>query len=166
MWLDKDNLFSDVNRSTDKDYHIRKPTEKEFLDACNEFWWVSANVAKGLLRNEITHAKEIQETVVRPMFMKVIEWKIGSENQFSVSFGKGGKFINRYLPESDYEKLLMTYSDYLIINNWKSLFIMTELFGKFAMEFSTKMNFHYDLTEHNNTIDYLEKVYQEQKNYR
>lgn len=45
-------------------------------------------MAKGLLRNEIICSKEILETVVRPMFMKVIEWKIGIENDFNVSFGK------------------------------------------------------------------------------
>ncbi len=161
VWLDKDNLFSKVSTPTDVDYHIQKPAENEFLDTCNEFWWVSTYVAKGLLRNEITYAKEMLETVVRPMFMKVIEWKIGSENNFSVSFGKAGKFVNRYLSKADYEKLLTTYSNYEIKNNWQSLFIMTDLFGQFAIEFSTKMNFHYEMTEQKNTINYLKKMFAE-----
>jgi hypothetical protein len=33
------------------------------------------------------------ETAVRPMFMKMIEWFIGTKTNFSISFGKGGKFI-------------------------------------------------------------------------
>jgi hypothetical protein len=33
--------------SNDMDYHVEKPTEKMFTDCCNEFWWVSTNVAKG-----------------------------------------------------------------------------------------------------------------------
>jgi aminoglycoside 6-adenylyltransferase len=49
VWLDKDDLFPNVPQSTDRDYHIRKPTEKKFLETCNEFWWVSTYVAKGLL---------------------------------------------------------------------------------------------------------------------
>lgn len=161
VWLDKDKLFSKIITSTDVDYHILRPTENEFLDTCNEFWWVSTYVAKGLLRNEIIYAKEMLETAVRPMFMKVVEWKIGSENNFSVSCGKAGKFINRYLSKTDYEKLLTTYSNYEIKNNWQSLFIMTDLFGQFAMEFSTKMKFHYETTEQQNTIDYLKKVFDE-----
>lgn len=158
VWLDKDNLFSEVSSSTDIDYHTQRPTEKEFLDTCNEFWWVCTNVAKGLLRNEITYAKEMLERVVRPMFMKIVEWKIGSENNFSVSLGKAGKFINKYLSKSNYEKLLTTYSNHKIKNNWQSLLIMTDLFGQFALEFSTKMNFHYKMTEEKNAIEYLKQM--------
>lgn len=90
LWVDKDNLFSKIPQSSDKNYHISKPTEKEFSDTCNEFWWVSTFVAKGLLRNEITYSKGMLETVVRPMFMKVIEWKVGIENDFNISFGRQG----------------------------------------------------------------------------
>jgi aminoglycoside 6-adenylyltransferase len=49
VWLDKDNLFSNIPNPTDNDYHIQKPSEKYFLDVCNEFWWVTTYVAKGLL---------------------------------------------------------------------------------------------------------------------
>ena len=166
IWLDKDNIFSKIKQPDDSDYHIHKPTMKEFIDTCNEFWWVSTYVAKGLLRNEITYTKEMLETVVRPMFMKIIEWKIGSENNFSVSFGKAGKFINKYLTKYDYEKILKTYSDYEIENNWQSLFCMTEIFGQFAIELSEKLNFNYNIIEQRNTIDYLKKLHSEQKNYR
>ena len=67
VWLDKDHLFPDISESSDRDYWIMKPIEKEFLDTCNEFWWMSTYVSKGLRRNEITYAKEIMETAVRPM---------------------------------------------------------------------------------------------------
>jgi len=157
VWLDKDNLFPDNIISSDKDYHIKKPSEKEFLDTCNEFWWVSTYVAKGLARNEITYAKEMLETIVRPMFMNIVKWKIGSENDFSVSFGAAGKHVEKYLTKSDYEKLLSTYSDFEVDNNWNSLFVMSELFGEFAKEVSEKMGFNYNIEEENNTVEYLKK---------
>jgi aminoglycoside 6-adenylyltransferase len=37
VWLDKDNLFPNIPLSTDTDYYIQKPTEKAFLETCNEF---------------------------------------------------------------------------------------------------------------------------------
>jgi aminoglycoside 6-adenylyltransferase len=46
VWLDKDNLFPQFQLANDKDYRIQKPTEKHFMDTCNEFWWVSTYVAK------------------------------------------------------------------------------------------------------------------------
>lgn len=164
IWLDKDKLFSKVNEPDDKDYRIHKPTEKEYWDVCNEFWWVSTYVAKGLLRNEITYAKEMLETVVRPMFMKLIEWKIGAENNFSVSFGKAGRFMSRYLTKDFYADVLKTYSDYDIENNWKSLFIMIRLFEETSNELSLKLEFRQNKTEQENAINYLRQAY-DQRNY-
>jgi aminoglycoside 6-adenylyltransferase len=165
VWLDKDRLFTNVPPSNDTGYYIRKPTEKEFLDTCNEFWWVSTYVAKGLLRDEITYAKEMLETVVRPMFMKLIEWKIGVETDFLVSIGKAGRFLNKYLTNDNYNSVLSTYADFDIENNWKSLFVMADLFGQFANELSGKLKFRYNKTEEQNTIEYLKLLHGEKKNH-
>ena len=62
VWLDKDNMFSNIGLPDDSDYLVKEPTEKEFLDTCNEFWWVCTYVAKGLLRNEIIYSKDMLET--------------------------------------------------------------------------------------------------------
>lgn len=159
IWLDKDNLFPNVSQSIDTDYHIRKPTEKNFLETCNEFWWVSTYVAKGLLRNEITYAKEMLETAVRPMFMKIIKWFIGAKTNFSVSAGKGGKFMKQYLSSKQYNRILATYSDWQLENNWKSLFIMAELFGELAAAVANKLNFQYNPNEERNVITYLKASY-------
>ena len=163
VWLDKDKIFQKIKKSNDKDYHIRKPTEKEFIDTCNEFWWVSTYVAKGLLRNEITYAKEMLEKAVRPMFMELIEWKIGIENKFSVSFGKSGKLITNYVTEDFYNKVLKTYSDADLENNWNSLFIMIELFEDLENYVSKKLNFNCNKEESQNVIKYLKENYGSQK---
>lgn len=163
IWLDKDNLFPNLPLPFDTDYHIQKPSEKVFLDTCNEFWWVSTYVAKGLLRNEITYAKEMLETVVRPMFMKIIEWYIGTNTQFSVSFGKGGRNMKQYLSNKEYSKILATYSDHQLENNWKSLFTKTELFGEFAISIANRLNFQYNQDEQQNAMTYLKTYYHKQK---
>lgn len=163
VWLDKDNSFSKIKKSNDKDYHILKPKEKEFRDTCNEFWWVSTNVAKGLLRNEIIYAKEMLEVFVRPMFMKLIEWKIGIENKFSVSFGKSGKLIANYVTADFYNKVLKTYSDADLENNWISLFMVVELFEDLENYVSEELGFTCNKEEQQNVIGYLKENYNRQK---
>ena len=159
VWLDKDHFFTQLRSPNNSDHFIKRPTEKEFADTCNEFWWVSTYVAKGLVRNQITYAKEMMETTVRPMFMKMIEWKIGSENNFEVAVGKAGKFMQQYLPAPDYEKILSTYADHQADNNWQSLFVMTVLFTRFANEVSEKLRFLYNSAEEKNTINYLHQLH-------
>jgi len=159
VWLDKDNLFPDIGLPNDSDYLVREPTEKEFLDTCNEFWWVCTYVAKGLVRNEIIYSKEILETVVRPMFMNVIAWNIGIETNFSVSVGKGGKFMKKFLAPDLYKKILKTYSDHTLENNWKSLFLMMHEFGQLARTVAVSLKFNYVMTEEKNVTAYVEQLY-------
>ena len=82
--LDKDKIFEKNQSPSDKDYWTKKPSQKEFNDCCNEFWWVSTYVVKGLLRNELIYAKEIHETIVRKMYMKVIAWNIAADHRVNI----------------------------------------------------------------------------------
>ena len=164
VWLDKDNLFFEIQQPADKDYHVQRPVQREFSETCNEFWWVSTYVAKGLLRNEITYAKEMLDTVMRPMFMKVIAWKIGAANNFSVSFGKSGKFMSRYLTPDNYARVLQTYSDFEVQNNWRSLLLMAEFFEDITNDLSLKLNLLQNKIEQQNAMKYLKKLFDEQQN--
>jgi len=161
VWLDKDDMFSNIDLPNDSDHLVKQPTEKEFLDTCNEFWWVCTYVAKGLVRNELTYSKAMLETVVRPMFMNVVAWYIGVETDFSVSAGKAGRFMKSLLPAGLYDDILRTYSDHIVENNWKALFLMMDIFGKLSRYVSGKLKFKYVASEEENVIAYLDQLYKE-----
>ncbi|MFN2439646.1 MAG: aminoglycoside 6-adenylyltransferase, partial [Chitinophagaceae bacterium] len=144
---------------SDTDYWIKRPTEKEFMDCCNEFWWVSTNVGKGLWRKEITYAKEMMERPVRAMFLKIVEWHIGIKTGFTVSFGQGGRNIKQHISPNLYKKVLSTYSDSNIDNTWNALFLMTQLFNELASKVSKSMAFNYHKEEANNVTEYLRWIY-------
>jgi len=159
VWLDKDSLFSNLPEPDEKDYLIKRPTERQFRDVCDEFWWVCTYVSKGLLRNEITYAKAMMENPVRQMFMKIIGWHIGVSTNFSVSLGKDGKYMRQYLSEKEYKSILETYADYKTKNIWKSLFLMIELFSAFANDVSENLSFKYNQEEQLNTVAWLREQY-------
>lgn len=163
VWLDKDGLLTGTGAPTENDYLIRKPGEEEFLRTCNEFWWVCTYVVKGLRRKEVTYAKEMLEMYVRPMFMKLIEWKIGIDTDFTVSFGKGGKFMERYIDKELYEEVVQTYSGHSPADNWKALLHMTDLFTRLSNEISAKLGFNINRVEQENTTAYIRKHFNEQK---
>ena len=41
-----------------KRYWIAPPSEEEFTASCNEFWWVSAYVVKGICRKQVIYATD------------------------------------------------------------------------------------------------------------
>src|SRR5699024_5864736 len=79
-------------------------------DCCNEFWNVSAYVAKGLLRKELLFALDHFNQVLRPELLRMISWNVGIREGFNFSVGKSYKFMDNYLTEAELEKLINTYS--------------------------------------------------------
>jgi len=162
LLLDKDNLFEKLPTPTDADYRIKRPTEQEFKDCCNEFWWVSTYVAKGLWRHELIYAKATLENVVRLMFLKMIEWYIGAQTEFKVSLGKSGRNVKQHVSPELYQKILSTYQDSDINNTWLSLFTMTSTFSELANEVACGLGFRYNTVEEENVTGYLRSIYKMQ----
>lgn len=160
LWLDKDDLFTVIPPANDSDYWVQRPDAKTFEDVCNEFWWVSTYVAKGLARQQISYAKEMMEMVVRPMFMKMLAWKVGIDTGFQVSFGKAGKFMEQYLAPEIHAHVLRTYSDHQIEHNWQAMFEMMELFGELGREVANRLGFVYRLDEEENVRGYVKEIYE------
>ena len=155
--LDKDRLFEKLSPPS-HDYLIKRPTQKEFTDCCNEFWWVSTYVAKGLHRAQVTYAKHMWEIPVRGMFLKMIEWYVGVRTGFTVSFGIGGRNIEQYIDNGLYKKVLATYPDSRIENMWHSLFLLTDLFDDLAKKVAGSLNFEYNKEEASNVTGHLKFV--------
>ena len=157
--LDKDDLFKRPGATKYIDFAVARPTEKEFLDCCNEFWWVSPYVAKGLYRDEITYAKHMMEIPLRNMFLKIIEWHIGSVTGFTASPGIGGRHLRRYVAPGLYDKILATYPNGDSDNIWASLFLMTNVFDDLARKIAASMKFQYNVEESKNVTEYLSWIH-------
>ena len=156
--LDKDNMFDQFYEPTDSDYWIKKPSQKEYEDCCNEFWWVSTYVVKGLAREELIYAKDMLENPIRKMFLKMIGWNIGVVYDFKINLGKSHKFLNRYVDSELWIEILKTYPSLNKENIWNSLLKMTELFNKSSIELSNKLDLIYNLEEANNLKEYLRNM--------
>ena len=91
--------------------------------------------------------------------MKVIEWKVGIENNFDASIGKSGKFLKIYLSDDFYDKVLLTYSNYEIEENWKALFLMIEIFQQASNSIAEKFGFIINKIEQQNTLTYLHRLH-------
>ena len=158
LLLDKDNCMGEFPPASDKDYLIKKPTEKEFLDCCNEFWWCSTNVAKGLWREELSYAKGMLDGPVRDMFIVMLEWHIGMKTDFTGNAGKFGKHFEQYFEEDMWEQFKKTFSNAEYENIWESLFVMGDLFRKVANEIANAYGYSYPQGDDDGVTSYLKHV--------
>ena len=158
LLLDKDGLVPPFPSPRDHDYLPKPPTAKTFADCCNEFWWVSPYVAKGLWRQEITYARHEMDVYVRDMLMKMLAWQVGVKTGFTRSPGKNGKYLNRYLDPQEWEMLLKTYADASYERTWEALLTMADLFRIAALQVAAHFGFEYNRGEDDRVSAHLRHV--------
>ena len=55
--VDEKGLFESYSPKLQR-YWTSQATEKDFKESCNEFWWVSAYVVKGICRKQVIYATD------------------------------------------------------------------------------------------------------------
>jgi aminoglycoside 6-adenylyltransferase len=164
LLLDKDGFLPKIPPPTDKEYYVKKPDKDKYIACCNEFWWCLNNVAKGIARDELPYAMEMFNIYIRSMLNQMIDWYIGTLNNFSVNTGKMGKFYKKYLPINIYNLYYKTYSDGNYNNFWDSIFIACKLFKLIALNVGKYFNFEYNQNEENAMTEYLKQVKKDLRN--
>ena len=155
--LDKDNALGELPPASDVDYWARKPTNKQFQDCCNEFWWMNPYVAKGLWRGEFTYAKWMME-VVQEQLMDMLTWYFGIKTDFKKAPGKQGKYIRAYVEPDIWAELERTYSDANVENNWESLFTADSLFRRVAKVVAEQFGFQYPQQDDDNVSRFIRRI--------
>lgn len=158
--LDKDNCLPPIadDELSDCRFWVSKPDQEMFLCTCNEFWWCLNNVAKGLWRDELPYVMDMINMVIRPQLLRLIEWKIGIQTSFSVSIGKSGKYISRWLSKRMYQRYLDTYPVADKDAIWKAVFLMCDMVDELAEEIAVALGFVYNTREAKASRAFLEHV--------
>lgn len=156
--LDKAGILPEIPETTDEDFWVKKPTEQEYLAVCNEFWWCTNNIAKGLWREEFPYVQDMTNEIVRPQLQEMLSWKIGIQTDFSVSVGKSAKYMYRWLKKEEWEEYLSTWFACDMNQAWEAVLRMCRLFEKTAKFVGGQLGFVYNETEGANAYGYLEQV--------
>lgn len=139
-----------------KRYWTVLSSEEEFVASCNEFWWVSAYVVKGIRRNQLVYATDHLYGICQQELLKVLAWQVAS-NRGTVDTGKNYKYLFHYLPaekEKEFSELLDLSSKEKIS---QSLFATMQLFHQEAQRLAQKMGFDYDKEVAEKMIEYAEE---------
>ena len=152
---DEKGLFESYTTNPQR-YWITPATETDFEKACNEFWWVSAYVVKGICRNQLVYATDHLYGICQQELLKVLAWQVASDKG-TVDIGKNYKYLFNYLP-TEKEK---EFSDLLDLSSLEkitqSLYDTMELFHREAQYLAQKMGFDYDKEVAEKMVQYAEE---------
>ena len=152
---DPEHLFEPYSQNLER-YWTSPATETNFVKSCNEFWWVSAYVVKGICRKQVIYATDHLYGICQQELLKILAWQVASDRG-KVDIGKNYKYLFQYLP-AEKEKELSNLLDFLSLDKiTQSLFATMELFHQEAQFLAHKMGFDYDMEVAEKMIQYAEE---------
>ena len=152
--VDEKGLFESYSSSPER-FWIHPASETDFEKSCNEFWWVSAYVVKGICRKQVIYATDHLYGICQQELLKILAWQVARDRGV-VDIGKNYKYLFNYLPaekEKEFSNLLDFSSLDKII---QSLLATMQLFHQEAQCLTKKMGFDYDREVAEKMIQYAE----------
>ena len=151
-WVDSEADFTVLNdpqglfvpyAPTPKRYWTAPASATDFDKSCNEFWWVSAYVVKGICRKQIIYATDHLYGICQQELLKILAWQIASDRG-AVDIGKNYKYLFNYLP-AETEKYFSNLLDFSSLDKIiQSLLATMEFFHQEAQYLAQKMGFKYE----------------------
>ena len=152
---DPEHLFEPYSQNLER-YWTSPASAIEFEKVCNEFWWVSAYVVKGICRNQLIYATDHLYGICQQELLKILAWQVASDRG-KVDIGKNYKYLFNYLP-AEKEKGFSNLLDFSSVEKLtKSLYGTMKLFHREAQYLAQKMGFDYDKEVAEKMIEYAEE---------
>ena len=152
---DPEHLFEPYSQNLER-YWTPPASEKDFKNSCNEFWWVSAYVVKGICRKQVIYATDHLYGICQQELLKVLAWQVAS-NRGKVDIGKNYKYLFNYLP-TEKEKEFSDLLDFSSIDKiTQSLLATMQFFHREAQRLAQKLGFDYDKEVAEKMIEYAEE---------
>ena len=140
--VDEKSLFESYSPSPQR-FWTSPASETDFEKSCNEFWWVSAYVVKGICRKQVSYATDHLYSICQQELLKILAWQVASDRG-TVDIGKNYKYLFKYLP-TEKEQEISTLLDFSSVEKLtQSLFATMQLFHQEAQSLAQKMGFDYD----------------------
>ena len=152
---DKKGIFETYSPSPER-FWIHPASETDFEKSCNEFWWVSAYVVKGICRKQLIYSTDHLYGICQQELLKILAWQV-SRDRVAVDIGKNYKYLFNYLP-AEKEKKFSDLLDFSSLDKiTQSLFATMQLFHKEAQYLAQKMGFKYEKEAAEKMIEYAEE---------
>ena len=134
---DPKGLFAPYSPNPQR-YWTSPASQIDFEKACNEFWWVSAYVVKGICRKQVIYSTDHLYGICQQELLKVLAWQVASDRG-AVDIGKNYKYLFNYLP-IEKEKEFSALLDFSSLDKiTQSLFATMQLFHQEAQYLAQKM---------------------------
>jgi aminoglycoside 6-adenylyltransferase len=157
--LDKDGLIAGWPAPAHSAYVTTRPTAREFQGLVEEFWFVATYVAKNLWRGEDLTARVLLDQEVKYLVVwRMLDWRIGIDQSWSVAPGFFGRGMARNLDDALWDRYRTTYSGLDAEAIWQDLDQTIVLFRDVASSVARDLGYDYPIALDAEMMRYLEAI--------
>ena len=110
LQFNKSNESIDFSPPTSRPFHVNKPEKEEFKKLLIDIYWATADVMKGIKREQFIYTKHKYDTNLQPKIKLLLTWYIRDLHDWNICLGSHGKRIKEYTESDIYNQYLSTYS--------------------------------------------------------
>jgi len=129
------------------------PTEKEYLDSINEFFFEAAHIPKYLARQDLWVVK-FRDWTMKEMMLKMLEWYAICEDP-SKDVWNIGSHMKDWLDNETWQELNTVYSKFEAADCWHSLLASITLFRRISKTVGDKFHLQYPDVTDKSISDYI-----------
>lgn len=132
---------------SDRLYWTTAPTARDFRNCCNEFWWVTPYVVKGLQRHERFFATDHSYQICLQELRRLLGWQVAAKANYQLNLGKNDKYLWAQLSPTLQSQLQVSLDLATEAAIARGLVQLNQTFDQQAQRFAKDQGFTYDAAE-------------------
>jgi aminoglycoside 6-adenylyltransferase len=140
--LDKDSLAGTFMEPAMRAASGTPPSEREFRDLVDEFWFEAYHIPKYLARQELMLAK-FRDWSTRELLLRLIGWHARTRHGWDYDTWYLGKHLRQWAEPEVWEALFACYGRFDAEDSWRAFFATIRLFDSLGEETARTLGYHY-----------------------
>jgi aminoglycoside 6-adenylyltransferase len=157
--LDKDGLIERTQGIKIDPPTYKHPSEGEFLNLVNDFWYHTVWTGKHLRRGELWWAKSGCDVYLKYLLRQMMEWHTRISKGNHVDTWMRGRFLEEWADSRAIASLPSVFAHYDEEDIWRALMATMELFHWLAVETSDLLAYSYPSAGEEHAMELVQGIY-------
>lgn len=156
--VDKDRIMSRITLPIGLQSPYVPPTEAQFSNLVNDFWYHAAWTAKKLRRGELYSALMSSDTYMKNLLMQMLEWHTHAVSPDNPDTWYGGRYVEQWADPRLLAQMRDAFAHYEQGDIQRGLLTTMDLFRRAATETATQLTYPYPFQADANITHWVEGI--------
>jgi aminoglycoside 6-adenylyltransferase len=159
--FDKDGLWERLQVPRQESQSPQPPSQAEFLELVNDFWYHAVWTAKKLRRGELWVAKGCSDNYMKSQLLRMVEWHARARNGWDYDIWHKGRFLEQWASHQFVKALPDVFAYYDREDLWRGLLATMDLFRWLTVETAERLDFSYPTGADEHVAKLVHKLFSE-----